>query len=68
MTQEGPDLPAVQIEASALMCDALRRVRGVELYDEQLLAALILAKDTWPRCRRAKARHSPVPRPPTCTD
>ncbi|MHB8973954.1 MAG: preprotein translocase subunit SecA [Pirellulaceae bacterium] len=39
---EGPDVPAVQIEASALMRDALRRTRGVELYDAQLLAALIL--------------------------
>ena len=44
VSQEGPDLPGVQIEASALVCDALRRVRGVELYDEQLLAALVLAQ------------------------
>jgi preprotein translocase subunit SecA len=43
VSQEGPDLPAVQIEASALMREVLRRACGVELYDEQLLAALILA-------------------------
>ncbi|MHB9067714.1 MAG: preprotein translocase subunit SecA [Pirellulaceae bacterium] len=39
----GPDLPAVQIEAFALMYEAVRRVRAVELYDVQLVAALILA-------------------------
>ena len=44
VAQEGPDTASVQIEAFALMREAIRRVRGVELYDVQLLAALILAQ------------------------
>jgi preprotein translocase subunit SecA len=44
VAQEGPDTLSVQIEAFALMHDAIRRVHGVELYDVQLLAARILAQ------------------------
>ena len=43
VAQQGPDPPDVQVEAFALMRDAIRRVHRVELYDVQLLAALILA-------------------------
>ncbi len=44
VVQEGPDSLSVQIEAFALMCDAIRRVQGVELYAVQLMAARILAR------------------------
>ena len=43
VAQQGADPPDVQVEAFALMRDAIRRVHRVELYDVQLLAALILA-------------------------
>ena len=44
ITAEGPDRPALQIQAFALMCEALQRVRQVQLFDVQLLAASVLSR------------------------
>ncbi len=44
VAQHGPDALGAKVQAFAFMREAIRRIRGVELYDEQLRAALILAK------------------------
>jgi preprotein translocase subunit SecA len=44
VAQQGPDLAGIQIEAFALMSEAIRRTRNIELYDVQLLASIILSQ------------------------
>jgi preprotein translocase subunit SecA len=44
VAKEGPDQASVQVEAFAVMCEALRRVHGLQLYDVQLMAAAVLSR------------------------